>query len=54
MLYAQQSSAGQIYNNIMILYFKWRHSTNYGKISFTPVKGIHVKIGLNECAIYVT
>ena len=43
----------QICYNIMVSYFKCRHSTSYREILFTLVKGIHVNNGENVCAIYV-
>ena len=42
---------GQICYNLMALYIKWHHSTSYGKISFNPLKGLHVNNGM--CAIYI-
>ena len=44
----------QIYDNIMVSYFKLRYSTSYGKISFTPVKGIHMNNDEKVCVKYVT
>ena len=53
-IFSRMNYNDQICYNIMVLYFKWRHSTRYRKIPFTSVKGIHVNNCENVCAIYVT
>ena len=38
----------------MVSYFKCCHSTKYGKVPFTLVKGFHANNNENVCAIYMT
>ena len=62
LLALQQSSAFsqmkykvQVYYNVIVLFFQMSsHSRSYAKISFTPVKGIHMNNGDTAYAIYFT
>ena len=41
-IFSRMNCSSQISYNIMVSYFKWRHSLSYGKIPFTLRKCIHV------------
>ena len=48
-IFSRMDYNNHVWYNIMISFFKWRHTTRYAKIPFTSVKGIRVNRGDTAC-----